>query len=157
MNPRNEYQGPERRKSQLSDALTNIIDLQTDVVNLTKAVNHTQETQEQYHKKIMLLTTALIGIGLVLVILVPVLRYTQTSAEAAKKSANTLEDCLIPKGKCFQRLALEGQSNSIRNIKFTVCWQSIPIEDRSKARAITCAKYAYPEIKNIEEQLKDMP
>lgn len=153
-----EYVGPERRAhNPLSTALTNIIDLQNDVVKLTKAVNKTQESQEQYHKKILLLTIALIGIGIVLAILVPVLRYTQTSAEAAKRSAYTLQDCLIPTGKCAQRLATEGQSNSIKNIKFVVCWQSIPIQERSKARAVACAKYAYPDIKNIDEQLKDVP
>jgi hypothetical protein len=77
------------------------------------------------------------------------------AAVAAQEAANTLNDCLITGGQCYNRLAAQGTQGSVRQMKFQACVLAQVPEDRSTDKIIGCAKRSYPDIENLDDQLRE--
>ena len=149
-----EYDGPERRRSTpISTALQSIIELQGEVEDLARAVSENRETTEQAQRKITLGGIMLGLIAILVVISMVIFNQVTVAANSARDTAS----CLVPDTPCSTRLASEGQSNLVRNLKFQTCYFRTEIERRTLDRAIACAQFAYPNIKNIADQLREVP
>jgi hypothetical protein len=151
-----EYNGPERRQgTPLSTALTSIMDLQGEVEVLARVVSSTRETQEQAQRKITLLGVALALIIGLFAINAVTLQNVRTAANASRTASTTLQDCLLSGGVCYAELAERGSQGSVRQMKFQACVLSQIPETRTTERLVACARKAYPEIENLEMQLKE--
>lgn len=152
--PEDNYNGPERRSERkegmpLSSALTSVIQLQAEVETLARAVDSNKETQSQAQRKINMLT-------ILAVALIGLFAITWSGAQSSKDAVHTLQDCLIAKGKCFTRLAIQGQQGAIRQIKFQACVLNMPPALRTSESTIACAEKAYPDVTNMREQLLEV-
>lgn len=63
-------------------------------------------------------------------------------ALAANHTSQRIDDCLIPGGACYERLARAGQLGSNRQIDFNACFFLTLPEDRTADTKVRCKKEA---------------
>ena len=162
------YSGPERRDNDRA-----LVEVRKELAQVKTAMNAAVAdlvTQESLNRTAKRAATRLSTSWVILAVAVVVggsflnanqnriegiARDARTAAVKAQASADTLNDCLLVGGTCYRRLAEQGTQGSVRQMKFTACWATVLPEARDVDSMIACAKKVYPEIQNLEQQLKD--
>ena len=156
------YDGPERRendralsalKMELAQVRASVDSAVEDLVT-QESLNRTAKRAAKRLSASYII--AAISIGLVGSLLYSNQQHIKQVARDARRSAATLQDCLIVGGGCYSELATRGSQGQVRSVKFQACVLREPIPDRSAERIIGCARKAYPDVSNIEEQLREV-
>lgn len=136
--------------TQLGRALTEVDELKTTVEGLTRVLNTERATTRRFRANmaglVVLLVLNLIGIT-----------FTYQAAHRAKDVSETLQDCLVVGGKCYEQLARSGTLGSNRLIDFNACFFLIAPDDRLPADKDKCKKLAddafFDNLKQAQEEV----
>lgn len=137
-------------KESLQGARSEMAHLGDEVARLSVALESAQRT-EKWHRRFLILLTVVAVVSAAGTIRV----YTQQddisdAAEASAETASTLEDCLLSTGDCYQRSVEMGRQGGVRQMKFNACLLLQLPENRSKSTANDCARFAYPEVPDLD-------
>lgn len=141
------YSGEERRTTSpprmpLSEAIAQVVGLQTDVERLAEAVEGSKQTERRFR-------WTLGGLGLMFMLQIAALGFLVGVGQDAKNSADTLNSCLIPGGECYKNLAQRGIQGSVRQLRFNYCAFSIVPDARTEQNMDQCVVAAYPDVEDI--------
>lgn len=117
--------------------------LESSVVDLNESVKLAASTGQENTRKIHMLRVIiyLSIIGLI-ANLTALIGWLIPAANDAKNASHTLNDCLIASKNpesCYQRLAKQGTSGTVRNFSFSKCWGSVAPELRTAKLFDDCA------------------
>lgn len=126
---------PDPPLTQLGRALTEVDELKVTVDRLTTVLSTERATTKRFRYNMaglaVLLALNLVGVS-----------FAYKAADDAKSVADTLSDCLIVGGGCYEQLARNGQLGSNRLMDFNACFFLIPPEGRTPADKDRCRKQA---------------
>lgn len=137
-------------KETLAEAREEMISLRDEVGHLAASLDSAKRT-EKWHRRFLILLATIAVVSAAGTVRV----YTQQDdiSDAAKASAETvatLEDCLLPTGICYQRSVEMGRQGTTRTMKFNACMLLQLPENRSKSTANNCARFAFPEVPDLD-------
>lgn len=121
--------------TQLGRALTEVDELKTTVEGLTGVLNTERATTRRFRLNMG-------GLAVLLVLNLIGTSFAYRSAHDAKDVADTLSDCLIVGGRCYEQLARSGTLGSNRLIDFNACFFLIQPDARTPADKDKCKKQA---------------
>jgi hypothetical protein len=137
--------------TQLGRALTEVDELKVTVNNLTNVLSTERATTKRFRYNMAVLS-ALVMINLIGT------SFSFKAAHDAKLVADTLSDCLIVGGNCYEQLARNGQLGSNRVLDFNGCMFLIEPTVRVPADITKCKKEADDKFfASIEKATKEAP
>lgn len=121
--------------TQLGRALYETEELRATVEHLTATINTERSTRFRFRLNMG-------GLALLMVMGIVIVSFTYQAANDAKQVGNTLEDCLVAGGGCYEKLARNGLLGSNRLMDFNACFFLIPPLDRNEADTARCREQA---------------
>lgn len=137
--------------TQLGRALTEVDELKDSVATLTTVLNTERQTSRRFRLN-------MIGLALLLVLNLVGMSFTYQAAHRAKEVGDTLQDCLVVGGDCYEQLARNGTLGSNRLMDFNACFFLIEPADRTASDTERCRKLADDNFfANVDKAIKGVP
>lgn len=137
--------------TQLGRALDEVDKLKDSVATLTHVLNTERQTTRRFRFNMG-------GLAVLLVLVLVAVSFTYQAAHRAKDVSETLKDCLVVGGTCYEQLARNGQLGSNRLMDFNSCFFLIEPSKRTPADTELCRKQADDNFfANIDKAQEEAP
>lgn len=121
--------------TQLGRALTEVDELKVTVDQLTTVLSTERATTKRFRANMA-------GLAVLLLLNLAAVSFAYKAADDAKNVGDTLKDCLVVGGACYEQLARNGQLGSNRLMDFNGCMFLIEPAARTLGDIQACKKQA---------------
>lgn len=137
-------------KESLEGAREEMVGLRDEITHLASALESAKKTEKWHRRFIVLLSVATAAAIFSAFRVATQQDDIRDAANASAQTAATLQDCLLSSGDCYQRSVEMGRQGGVRQLKFNACMLLQLPENRSKNTANDCARFAYPEVPDLD-------